>query len=218
MMSGSACQSRRTRSSPSSVTTGCGAAIILGAALLAHATVTGAEPEAFSVDREISTAEFAVHCFGVFTQHGTFRRADGMIVLDAEEHSGTVDLVVETGSVDTGWSIGDAWLRSEDMFDVEHFPAMRFRSSRLVFDHSRLTEVDGSLTLRGVTRPVSLKVGRMECSRDGGQDRACSASAVSRIRRSDFGLSYGLSFIADDIDLSFRIAASRAGTQSASRQ
>jgi len=180
--------------------------------------VTGAEPEAFSVDREISTAEFAVHCFGVFTQHGTFRRADGMIVLDAEEHSGTVDLVVETGSVDTGWSIGDAWLRSEDMFDVEHFPVMRFRSSRLVFDHSRLTEVDGSLTLRGVTRPVSLKVGRMECSRDGGQDRACSASAVSRIRRSDFGLSYGLSFIADDIDLSFRIAASRAGTQSASRQ
>jgi len=180
--------------------------------------LAAAEPDAFSVDRETSTAEFAVRYFGVFTQHGTFRRAGGTIVIDAEEHSGTVDLVVDASSIDTGWSVGDAWLRSEDMFDVEHFPVMRFRSSRLVFDHSRLTEVDGSLTLRGVTRPVSLKVGRMECSRDGGRERACIASAVSRIRRSDFGLSYGLSFIADDIDLSFKIAASRAGTQSASRQ
>ena len=97
------------------------------------------------------------------------------------------------------------------MFDVAHFPAMRFQSTQLVFNQERLIGISGELTLHGVTRPVALKIERIQCGvmPDSGRE-GCGAGASSRIKRSDFGLTYAMGLIGDDVDLEFQVIAYRA--------
>jgi polyisoprenoid-binding protein YceI len=112
----------------------------------AHATGAGAAPEVYRVEADLSSTEFAVSHLGLSKQHGRFGRTEGTIVLDPEDHAGSLDLVVDATSVDTGWNARDAWLRGEHMFDVAHYPVMRFRSTELVFDQTRLIGIRGLLS------------------------------------------------------------------------
>jgi polyisoprenoid-binding protein YceI len=176
----------------------------------AHAAGAGATPNVYRIEADLSSTEFAVTHLGLSKQHGRFGRTEGTIVLDPEDHAGSIDLVIDARSVDTGWTVRDAWLRGEDMFDVAHYPVMRFHSTQLVFDQSQLIGIMGLLTLRDVTRPVVLTIERMQCGRvpDGGRE-GCGAGAVSTIKRSDFGMNYAMGLVGDKIDLSFRVTAFR---------
>ncbi len=177
---------------------------------LVHGTLAAAAPDTYRVDPELSSTEFAVSHLGLSTQHGRFGRMEGTIVLDPEGHTGSIDFVVDATTVDTGWSARDAWLRGEDMFDVAHFPVMRFHSTQLVFNQERLIGISGLLTLRDVTRPVILKIDRMQCGRDPqGEREGCGAGAVSTIKRSEFGLNYAKGLVGDDINLSFQVTVFR---------
>ncbi len=177
---------------------------------LAHGADAAAAPDTYRVDPELSSTEFAVSHLGLSTQHGRFGRMEGTIVIDPEGHSGNIDFTIDAKAVDTGWGARDAWLRGEDMFDVARFPVMRFHSTQLVFNQERLIGIAGMLTLRDVTRPVILKIDRMQCGRDpDGERDGCGAGAVSTIKRSDFGLTYALGLVGDDIDLSFQVTAFR---------
>lgn len=185
-------------------------AIALALAALAFAGGARAAPETYRVDAELSSTEFSVTHLGISKQHGRFGRTEGTIVLDSDRHAGDIDLVIDATSVDTGWGVRDAWLRGEDMFDVAHFPVMRFHSTQLVFNHDQLIGIAGMLTLRDVTRPVILKIERIQCGRDAdGVREGCGAGAVSTIKRSDFGLTYALGLVGDDIELSFQVTAFR---------
>jgi len=187
------------------------AALAAAILLLAQGAVAFAAPDAYRVDPELSSTEFAVSHLGISTQRGHFGRMEGTIVLDAEGHTGAIDFTVDATTVDTGWGVRDAWLRGEDMFDVAHYPVMRFRSTQLVFNQDRLIGITGMLTLRDVTRPVILKIERMQCGSDpDGAREGCGAGAVSTIKRSEFGLTYALGLVGDDIDLSFQVTAFRA--------
>lgn len=186
-----------------------GFAVALFAAV--HAAAARAAPESYYVEPDLSSTEFAVNYLGLARQHGRFGRTEGFIVLDPQDHTGNVDLIVDATSVDTGWRVRDAWLRGEDMFDVAHFPAMHFQSTQLVFSQEQLIGISGVLTLHGITRPVALKIERMQCGviPDSGRE-GCGAGASSTIKRSDFGLTYALGLIGDDIDLKFQVIAHRA--------
>jgi polyisoprenoid-binding protein YceI len=169
-----------------------------------------AAQETYRVDPELSSTEFAVGQLGLFTQRGRFGRIAGTIVLDADDHTGVIDFVVDATTIDTGWSVRDAWLRSAVMFDVARFPVIRFRSTQLVFNQDRLIGITGLLTLRDVSRPVDLKIERMQCGRAAdGRREGCGAGVVARIRRSEFGLTYALGLVGDDIDLAFEVTAFR---------
>ena len=180
-------------------------AAVLASTALAGASSAVAAPEVFRVDPEMTLAEFAVSHLGLSKQRGRFDRTRGIIVLDAEQHSGSIDFVIDAASIDTGWKVRDAFLRSEGMFDAAHYPVVRFRSTQLVFDRERLIGVAGELTLRDVTRTVALKVERLECGREpeGGRE-GCGAGVATSIKRSDFGMNYALKFVGDNIDLSFQ--------------
>lgn len=177
---------------------------------LAHGAVAAAAPDTYRVDPELSSTEFAVGHLGLLTQRGHFGRMEGTIVIDSEGHTGNIDFTIDATTVDTGWAARDAWLRGQDMFDVARFPMMRFQSTQLVFNQERLIGIAGMLTLRDVTRPVILKIDRMQCGRDPDGERVgCGAGAVSTIKRSEFGLTYALGMVGDDINLSFRVTAFR---------
>ena len=187
------------------------ALLIVALLVLAAGGSAVAAPETYRVDPELSSTEFAVRHLGLSTQHGRFGRMEGTIAIDAEEHTGAMDFVVDATTVDTGWGARDAWLRGEDMFDVARFPVIRFHSTQLVFNQNRLIGISGLLTLRDVTRPVNLRIEHMQCGRDpdGGRE-GCGADAVSTIKRSDFGLTHVLGLVSDNIDLSFQVTAFRA--------
>ncbi len=169
-----------------------------------------AASEVFRIDPVLTQAEFEVNHFWVTKLRGTFGRTEGTIVLDADGHAGSIDFAVDTSSVETGWSVRDAFIRGENMFDAARFPTVRFRSTQLTFDDVRLVGAAGELTLHNVTRPIVVKVGRLECGPDPGSGRhGCGVAVVSSIKRSDFGMTFGLPFVGDDIDLWFHLIAFR---------
>jgi polyisoprenoid-binding protein YceI len=96
------------------------------------------------------------------------------------------------------------------MFDAVRFPTVRFRSTRLTFDDVRLVGASGELTLHNVTRPIAVKVERLECGPEPASGRqGCGVAVVSSIKRSDFGMTFGLPLVGDNIDLSFHLTAFR---------
>jgi len=169
-----------------------------------------AAAEVFGIDPALTRAEFAVGHFWVTKLKGRFGRTEGTIVLDADGHAGSIEFAVDATSVDTGWSVRDDFIRGENMFDAARFPMVRFRSTQLSFDDVRLVGAAGELTLHNVTRPIAVKVGRLECGPDPASGRhGCGVAVVSSIKRSDFGMTFGLPFVGDDIDLSFHLTAFR---------
>ena len=164
----------------------------------------------FRVDTERTNVAFAVSNLGIGSHQGRFDLTFGKITLDPEHHSGSIDFVVDVGSVNTGWDLRDGFLKSDLMFDVERYPSIRFRSTRFDFDGPRLVAVDGEMTMHGVTRPVRFDVRRMECGADTavGSD-GCAASVSGHISRGAFGMSFGYPLVGDEVALDFSIRAIR---------
>jgi polyisoprenoid-binding protein YceI len=169
----------------------------------------GGVQQAYRIDPELTSAEFAVSHLGLSRQRGHFLRTQGSIVLDPRARDGRIELVIDATSVDTGWSARDEFLKGEDMFDAAHFPLVIFRSTQLTFDGDRLVAVAGDLTMHNVTRTVVLNVGRLECGRASDDREGCGADVAATIRRSEFGMNYALGLVGDEIDLSFQVTAFR---------
>lgn len=165
-----------------------------------------AQPVHYRLDPAHTRVEFSVVHLGVLRAEGRFTQATGTVVYDAAEQDGRIGLDVTGESVSTGWTLRDSFLRGESMFDVEHHPVVRFRSTHLVFAAGRLAQVEGELTLRGVTRPVTLAVTGMDCPADRAR---CTAHVDGSLRRRDFGMDFGWPLIGDDVALSFTIVAVR---------
>ncbi|HET7033179.1 MAG TPA: YceI family protein [Casimicrobiaceae bacterium] len=170
----------------------------------------GSAAATFRVDTERTNVAFAVSSLGIGSHQGRFDLTWGKITLDPEHRSGSIDFVVDVGSVDTGWDLRDGFLKSDLMFDAERYPSIRFRSTRFAYDGPRLVAVDGELTMHGVTRPVRFDVRRMECGADTGVGNdGCAASVSGHILRSAFGMSFGYPLVGDEVALDFSIRAIR---------
>ena len=191
-------------------------------ALAGFAGVAVADAATFRVATGETHVAFAVSNFGIGSHQGRFDLTWGKIVLEPERHSGSIDFVVDVGSVNTGWDLRDTFLKSDLMFDADRYPSIRFRSTRLDFDGPRLVAVDGEMTMHGVTRPVRFDVTRMECGADTAHGHAgCGATVIGRISRSAFGMPFAYPLVGDDVALDFSIRAIRVRddreTEAASR-
>jgi len=181
----------------------------LAITVVTEASAAGAGQQTYRIEPELTSAEFAVSHLGLSKQRGHFARTRGTIVLDPQAHDGRIDLVIDATSVDTGWPARDEFLKGEDMFDTARFPVVTFRSTQLTFDDSRLVAVAGELTMHNVTRTVVLSVGRIDCGRTPDDREGCGADVATTIKRSEFGMSYALGLVGDEIDLSFQVTAFR---------
>jgi polyisoprenoid-binding protein YceI len=183
---------------------------------LAASAAARAEPVAFLMDADLTRARFAVEYLGLATARGRFGRTSGTIDVDAQQKVERIDLAIDTASVDMGWDLRDAFVRSEVMFDVQRFPRLHFRSTHVAYEGARLVGVEGDLTLRGVTRPVRLDVARVECAfrPDDGRE-ACGATVTGRISRRAFGMDFAYPLIGDEVALEFELTAYRVGNAAA---
>ena len=193
-------------------------AALLVAALTALVPAAARPGDVYRVDPERTSVAFAVTQLGVFVQNGRFGRAHGRIAYDADAEAGSVDLVVDTGSIDTGWDLRDRFVESENMLDAAHHPKLEFRSTAMRFSGHRLVAVEGALTLRGVTRPARFDVRNVRCGTDASEGgERCEAEIVGRISRRAFGIDYAYPLVGDEVVLTFAVSALRLRDRVAGR-
>src|SRR3954468_7454285 len=156
-----------------------------------------AAPVTYEVDAKHTHPVFeADHFGGVSVWRGVLSASGGTIVLDREAGSGTVDVTIDTSTVLTGVPDLDKHLKSADFLDVEKFPTAKYQGKLARFKDGAPTEVQGELTLHGVTKPVTLTIKSFKCKAHPmkpGQE-LCGADAHGSFNREDFGIAWGKNF------------------------
>lgn len=181
------------------------AAIALSAVLVAPVI---AAPESYTVDSKHTFPTFEVNHLGYSIQRGRFDKTSGTITLDMQAKSGSADIVIETGSLNMGFEEWNQHMLDEKFFNAAKYPTMTFKSSKFKFKKDQLVEVDGDLTLLGVTKPVKLTVDLFKCAMHPMMKKdACGANATTTIKRSDFGMGAYVPMVGDEIKIAFGIEA-----------
>lgn len=171
--------------SKKSVVTLCAAvsALIGGAALAA--------PVTYNIDPGHTYPSFeADHNGGLSYWRGKINQTAGRIVLDRQAKTGTVEVTMTMDSIDFGHDKMNEHAKSPDMFDVAKFPTATYQGTLAKFNGDAPTEVNGQLTLHGVTKPVTLRINQFLCKEVRGAE-VCGADAIATINRSDFGITFG---------------------------
>jgi polyisoprenoid-binding protein YceI len=148
-------------------------------------------PGTWSIDPVHAEIGFVGRHLGLARVRGRFTDVDGVVEIGTDPSASTIAVVIDMASVQSGSAERDHSLRSPNLFDVEHHPTARFRSTAVTIDGTRGTVV-GDLTIKGVTRPVTLDVEYLGAARDPwGSDRA-AFTASATIDREDWGLTWNL--------------------------
>ena len=167
--------------------------------------------DSYPLDPLHTSISFAIDHLGLSMIHGRFSKYSGKITIDRVAKTGSVDLVIETASVDTNDNdkgnrprSRDEHLRSADFFNVAEFPTMTYKSTKVVYNGDTPTTVEGDLTLLGVTKPVAITIDRFRCNpATATAKERCGGSGTAKIKRADFGMKRGIPQIGDDVALSF---------------
>lgn len=185
----------------------------LGGALRA-APVPPPDSLTFNIDKGHSELTFRIRHI-MSRVSGTFTDWKGSIVGDPAAWSGaSTEIVIQTASIDTRLEKRDAHLRSADFFDAANHPQITFRSTSVVVAGNAIT-LNGNLTIRGVTRPVTLTGEYLGTTGEGAKQRV-GFHVTGKINRMDFGVAWnrdmetGGVLLGDDVDLDISVEAVRA--------
>jgi polyisoprenoid-binding protein YceI len=170
-----------------------------------------AATDTYTFDPLHTSVSFSIDHLGLSMIHGRFSKYSGKFSIDRAAKTGSVELVVETASVDTNDNdkgnrprSRDEHLRSADFFNAAEFPRMTYKSTNAIFAGDAPTVVEGNLTLLGVTKPISLTVERFKCipATTTAKER-CGGIVTGKIKRSEFGMKRGIPNIGDEVILAF---------------
>jgi polyisoprenoid-binding protein YceI len=164
--------------------------------------------DSYTVDPNHTFPHFSINHLGFSTMQGRFDKSSGKVTLDRAAKTGSVEIAIESASVSTGFAKRDEHLRSPDFFNAAEFPAITYKSTAMHFKGDAPASVDGNLTILGVTKPVTLTIDAFNCGTNPMSKKdECGAGASAQIKRSDFGVKYGLPAVGDDVKLVFEIEA-----------
>ena len=181
-------------------------AIVSGIALAGLAG--GAFAQSYTVEPRHTHITWAVSHLGTSTFRGKLNKTSGKVVLDAAAKSGSVEIVVDpTGSL-SGDDRLDKHLQGEDFFNPAKFATATFKSNKVEFNGAAPSKIVGELTLLGVTRPVTLTVTSFTCKMHPAFKKDfCGADATATLKRTDWGMKYGLANIGEEVKLDIAIEA-----------
>jgi polyisoprenoid-binding protein YceI len=180
--------------------------IIIALAISVALPVSAFAADSYTVDPYHTFPHFSINHLGFSTLQGRFDKTSGAITLDRAAKTGSVNISIEAGSVSTGYVKRDEHLKSPDFFNAAEFPAITYKSTAMHFKGDKPASVDGNLTIMGVTKPVTLTIDAFNCGTNPMNKKdECGAAASAQIKRSDFGVKYGLPVIGDDVKLAFEI-------------
>ncbi len=173
----------------------------------AHGAAVAA-PETYTIDSGHTFPRFSYSHMGLSTQLSRFSKTTGTVTLDKAAKTGSVDVVIDMKSVDTGLAVFNGHIQGEDFLDTAKYPTASFKSTKVVFDGDKPTAIEGDLTIKDVTKPVTLKVASYVntvhpmLKRD-----AIGADASTVIKRSDFRAGKYAPNVGDDVTISIAIEA-----------
>ena len=166
--------------------------------------------DTYDIDAGHTFPSFSISHMGYSTHTGRFNETSGQFVMDREGGSSGVNVVIKTASVDTGSAALEEKLRSADFFNVEKFPEMSYRSTKVKWTGEATAEVEGELTLLGITRPVALNITEGRCSvHPYFKNWWCGFQAQATLKRSDFGMSAGIPMVGDEVRISIQVEGGR---------
>jgi polyisoprenoid-binding protein YceI len=181
------------------------AALAVAAAL---STAAYAAPETYTIDGTHTLPRFEYNHLGYSTQLSRFDKTTGTITIDRAAKTGSVDVTIDATSVDSGYPKFNEHLQGEDFFDTAKYPTITYKSTDLKFKGDTLVAVNGELTVKGITKPVTLKVDSFHCAPHPMVKKdACGANAEGKVKRSDFNLGKYAPAVADEVTLVIPVEA-----------
>lgn len=182
---------------------------LLTLAVLASAALSAvAAPETYNVDTNHTFPSFSYSHLGMSTQLSRFNKTTGTVVLDKAAKTGSVDVVIDMTSVDTGSTVFNGHIQGEDFLDTAKFPTATFKSTKVVFDGDKPTAVEGNLTIKGITKPVTLKLTHfMNMVHPMMKKDAIGANASTTIKRTEFNAGKYAPNVGDEVTITLAIEA-----------
>lgn len=179
---------------------------------LLAASVTAASAQTYNIEPGHTYPSFEADHMGISFWRGKFNKTSGTVTLDRAAKTGTLDIAIEASSIDFGHDKMNEHARSKDMFNVEQFPTITYKSKTIKYKGDAPAEVDGELTLLGVTKPVKLSIDKFKCIQHPMLKReVCGANATATFNRSDFGLNYALNYgFSPEVKLAIQVEALKA--------
>lgn len=167
-----------------------------------------AAPETYVVDGTHTFPSFSYTHLGFSTQQSRFDKTTGKITIDRAAKTGSLDVSIDTKSVNTGLEVFNGHLKGEDYFNVEKFPAITFKSNTFKFDGDKPASITGDLTIKGITKPVTLAVTSFYCApHPFAKKEACGANASTKIKRSEFNAGKNAPAVSDEVTLNIVVEA-----------
>ena len=180
--------------------------ILLAATVLALPAF--AQVENYAVDPRHTFPSYEIGHNGYSFQRGRFNKTTGKITLDRQAKKGSADIVIDATSVSTGVEKLEEHIRSDDFLKTKANPTITFKSNQFEFEGDKLKRAVGELTMAGVTRPVALDVTHFHCEPHTQLTiSVCGAELVGKIKRSEFGITYGLPALSDEMTLRIGVEA-----------
>lgn len=181
---------------------------IISIAAASMVAVPAHSAESYTIDPNHTWPIFEVNHLGFSTQRGRFNKTSGTIILDTAARKGSVDLTIETASLDMGFDKWDEHMKSADFFNVVQFPTMRFTADKLVFDGDRVVAAEGNFTLLGVSKPLTLAVSNFRCGPHPMTKKPhCGADISATIKRTEFGMAKFVPAVSDDVKITSPVEA-----------
>jgi len=172
-----------------------------------------AAPVTYQIDPAHTYPSFeADHFGGMSVWRGKATKTSGTIILDQAAKSGTVDITVDAASIDFGHAKLNEHAKSPELFDVAKYPAITYKGTLGGFKGDSPTEVDGQITMHGVTKPLKLTLNQFKCMQNPMlKKEVCGADASATLDRSQFGVDYGVKYgFKMDVKMQIQVEAIRA--------
>ena len=152
-----------------------------------------ATPVTYECDPSHTYPSFeADHMGGLSVWRGKFNKSSGTIVYDKEKQAGTVNITIDTSSIDFGQDALNANAQKPELFNTAKFPTATYKGTLAKFVNGAPTEVDGEFTLLGVTKPLTLTIKQFKCMVNPMYKKeVCGADAAATFNRDDYGMTTG---------------------------
>jgi polyisoprenoid-binding protein YceI len=181
------------------------------AALLAAGAY--AAPVTYTLDPNHTFPSFeADHFGGLSTWRGKFDSSSGKVVLDKDAKAGSIDVTVDVASINFGHPKLNEHAKSKEIFDAAQFPTATYTGKFTKFNGTAPAEAQGTLTMHGVTKPVTLEIDSFKCMQNPmTKKEVCGANATATINRADFGVNFGQQYgFKQEVKLQIQVEGSPA--------
>ncbi len=167
-----------------------------------------AAADTYTIDPKHTYPSFEADHMGLSVWRGKYTKTSGTVTLDKANKTGAIDILIDAASIDFGLEAMNAHAKKDDIFDVAKYPNVTYKSKSITFTGDVPTSINGELTLKGVTKPVTLTINKFKCIMHPMlKKEVCGADASASFNRADFGVSKGIPMFSPEVKLAIQVEA-----------